>query len=132
MPVHWTHLTTTSADLDRSIEFYGTFCGLSVVKDRRLEGGSTVWLGPEPEPGELPRFVLVLMKGEVANKLDHLGFQCESRSEVDDIARKAERLGILEYPPEDSGGSVGYWTIIRDPDGHLIEFTHGQPLKGLD
>jgi len=27
---------------------------------------------------------------------------------------------------------VGYFAMVRDPDGHLIEFTFGQPLKGLE
>jgi hypothetical protein len=71
------------------------------------------------------------MKGEVTNRLDHLGFQCDSRGEVEAIATRSEKLGILEYAPTDSGGSVGYWTMIRDPDGHLVEFTYGQPLAGL-
>jgi hypothetical protein len=26
---------------------------------------------------------------------------------------------------------VGYFVIVREPSGHLVEFTHGQPLKGL-
>jgi hypothetical protein len=47
------------------------------------------------------------------------------------VAAEARRRGILVYPPQDSGGAVGYWTIIRDPDGHQVEFTFGQPLKGL-
>jgi lactoylglutathione lyase len=131
MATHWTHLTATVSDLERSVEFYRSVCGLSVVRDRRAEGGSTVWLGPPPAPGEHPTFVLVLMKGEVTNRLDHLGFQCDSRGEVEAIARESEKLGILEYAPTDSGGSVGYWTMIRDPDGHLVEFTFGQPLAGL-
>ena len=131
MARHWTHLTATVSDLERSVEFYSGVCGLSVVRDRRTEGGSTVWLGPPPAPGQQPTFVLVLMRGEVTNRLDHLGFQCDSRDEVEAIAKEAERLGILEYAPTDSGGSVGYWTMIRDPDGHLVEFTFGQPLAGI-
>jgi hypothetical protein len=26
---------------------------------------------------------------------------------------------------------VGYFAMVRDPDGHVVEFTFGQPLKGL-
>jgi hypothetical protein len=33
--------------------------------------------------------------------------------------------------PTDYGGSVGYFALVREPSGHLVEFTHGQPLKGL-
>ena len=63
--------------------------------------------------------------------MDHLGFQCDTREEVERIAEKAKEMGILVEPPTDSGGSVGYWTLLRDPDGHLVEFTHGQPIGGL-
>jgi hypothetical protein len=64
-------------------------------------------------------------------RIDHLGFQCAERSEVDRIAREGERLGILAEPPFEGGGDIGYVTMLRDPDGHLVEFTHGQPLRGL-
>ncbi|HEX8748905.1 MAG TPA: VOC family protein [Pyrinomonadaceae bacterium] len=129
--IRWTHITITVAEMERSIEFYSSVCGLEIVRDRRREGGGTVWLGYEPEDGEDPAFVLVLMQGEVTDRLDHFGFQCDSRAEVDSIAEDASRRGILAFAPTDSGGSVGYWTIIRDPDGHMVEFTCGQPLKGL-
>jgi len=29
------------------------------------------------------------------------------------------------------GGSVGYFVILREPGGNLVEFTFGQPLLGL-
>ena len=65
MATRWTHMTMTVADVRRSIEFYSSFCGLSVLRDRRLEGGGTVWLGPSAAPGELPTFLLVIGEGEV-------------------------------------------------------------------
>lgn len=132
MAVRWTHLTITVADFDRSIGFYTDFCGFAVLRDRRSEGGSTVWIGPPAPDDQLPIFLLVLMEGEVASRLDHLGFQCDSRAEVDAIAARGRELGIIVHPPTDSGGSVGYWTMIGDPDGHLVEFTYGQPIKGLN
>ncbi|HYG78826.1 MAG TPA: VOC family protein [Pyrinomonadaceae bacterium] len=131
MSVRWTHITITVGDINRSIDFYTSVCGLAVVRDRRRDGGGTVWLGYEPPAGEDPAFVLVIMEGEVTDRLDHFGFQCESREEVDAVAEDARRRGILVHPPQDSGGAVGYWTIIRDPDGHQVEFTFGQPLRGL-
>ena len=129
--IRWTHITIMVSDLQRAVDFYGAVCGLQVVRDRRREGGGTVWLGYPPAQGEDPLFVLVLMEGEVTNRMDHFGFQCDSREEVDRIAHEAQARGRLVYAPTDSGGSVGYWTILRDPDGHMIEFTCGQPLKGL-
>ncbi len=76
-------------------------------------------------------FVLVMVQDEVKSRLDHFGFQCDSREEVDRIAEQARQLNILVESPADIGGVVGYFTMVRDPDGHLIEFTFGQPLKGL-
>jgi lactoylglutathione lyase len=131
MAIRWTHITATVSDLERSIEFYTSFCNLKLLKDRRNEGGSTIWLGPEPAEGENATFVLVFTKGEVTNRLEHLGFQCDAKEQVDAIAEEAQRLGILVESPTLIGGSVGYFTVIKDPDGHQVEFTFGQPLKGL-
>src|ERR1044071_10347184 len=82
----WTHITINVSDLERSIDFYTSLCGLSIVRDRRPEGRHNVWVGPRPRPGEDPVFVLVLIQDEVKARLDHFGFQCESRAEVDRIA----------------------------------------------
>lgn len=132
MAIRWTHLTITVRNIERSIKFYTSFCGLTLVRDRRNEGGSTVWLGPKPEPGQNPVFLLVISEGEVTSHMDHLGFQCAQKEDVDQIADKARQLGILVQPPIEAGGTVGYLTMLRDPDGHIVEFTHGQPIEGLD
>lgn len=131
MPPRWTHITINCSDLDRSVEFYTSVCGLSIVRDRRTEGRHNVWLGPSVVPDEDPEFVLVMVQDEIKARLDHFGFQCDSREEVDQIAELARSQNFLIDPPTDVGGVVGYFTTITDPDGHLIEFTFGQPLKGL-
>jgi catechol 2,3-dioxygenase-like lactoylglutathione lyase family enzyme len=129
--VRWTHITINVSDIDRSVDFYTGICGLSIVRDRRKEGRHNVWLGPAIAAGEDPAFVLVMVQDAVKAHLDHFGFQCDSREEVDSIANLARSQNFLIDPPTDIGGVVGYFTTIRDPDGHLIEFTFGQPLKGL-
>lgn len=131
MPPRWTHITINTADLDAAVDFYTSLCGLSIVRDRRREGRHNVWLGPATNPAEDPTFVLVIVQDEVKFRLDHFGFQCDSREEVDRIAALARQKDILVEPPTDVGGVVGYFVMIRDPDGHLVEFTFGQPLKGL-
>ena len=131
MSIRWTHITISVSNIDRSIDFYTSFCRLSVVRDRRREGGGTVWLGLETPPGRKPTFLLVIGEGEVTSRMDHLGFQCALREQVDEMAERGRELGILVEPPTDLGDPVGYFTILRDPDGHLVEFTHGQPIEGL-
>ena len=131
MTVRWTHITIPVTDIDGSIGFFTGVCGLSIVRDRRLEGGATVWLGPRPETGADPTFVLVIQRGAVREPLDHFGFQCDHRDEVSAIAERARANGRLVKEPSDHGGSVSYTAVVREPSGHLVEFTHGQPLKGL-
>jgi lactoylglutathione lyase len=153
--ITWTHVALSVSDLERSVGFYREICGLSVVRDRRAEGGRTVWLGYPPARSEHderggagranavherseealtedPSFVLVLDPTATRpSTVDHLGFECSTRELVDEKARLGGELGILVGPPKDSGGSVGYWVMLRDPDGHRVEFSHGQPLRGL-
>ena len=131
MPPRWTHITINCSDINASVEFYTLLCGLTIVRDRRIEGRHNVWLGPATKPDEDPVFVLVIVQDEVKALLDHFGFQCDSRAEVDRIAEIARQQNILVQPPLDVGGVVGYFTMVRDPDGHAVEFTFGQPLKGL-
>ena len=127
----WTHFTLPVSDVDGSIQFFTHVCGLSVVRDRRLEGGSTIWIGPAPEDGRDPEFVLVIAKGNVEKPLDHFGFQCVSLSELYAIAENARSSGTLVTEPTFAGGSIGHFCMVREPSGHLVEFTYGQPLRGL-
>lgn len=129
--MRWTHFTLPVIDLAGSISFFTEVCGLTLVRDRRTEGGRTVWVGPRPVPGTDPEFVVVLYEGEVREPLDHFGFQCDSQQEVAELAARASRTGALVSGPTDAGGSVGYYAIVREPSGHLVEFTFGQPLRGL-
>ena len=131
MPPRWTHITINCSDIDASVSFYTSFCGLTIVRDRRIEGRHNVWLGPATKQGEDPTFVLVMVQEEVKARLDHFGFQCDSRAEVERLAELALTQNILVQPPLEVGGVVGYFITVRDPDGHLVEFTFGQPLKGL-
>ncbi len=49
--MRWTHFTLPVTDLVASIQFFTEDCQLSVVRDRRREGGNTVWLSPKPASG---------------------------------------------------------------------------------
>src|ERR1051325_7784117 len=84
----WTHITINCSNLERSIDFYTNLCGLTLVRDRRLEGRHNVWLGPPTKSGEDPLFALVIVQDEIKFRLDHFGFQCVSREEVEVIQAK--------------------------------------------
>ena len=126
---HLTHVALWSADVERSIAFYRKYCDLSVVHRRQEPGGAPViWLG-EREGAE---FVIVLIQrraehGDPAS-FAHFGFSCEDRGDVDRRAEMARVDGILDLPAADGGPVVGYYCIVRDPDGNPVEFSHGQSI----
>lgn len=127
-----THVALTCADVQRTIQFYRDYAGMHVVHERRDSSVTVAWVSRERED---PRFVLVLIEGQ-ANQpapppaVDHLGFACETRAEVDAIAAQANTQGVpvvvgpVQWPPP-----VGYFVIIEDPDANRVEFSHGQPIN---
>ncbi len=131
MAAHFTHITFTVSNFDRTIAFYQNVCEMDVVRDRRAEGGTTVWLGPSGADKHNPPFVFVIEEGPVTDRLDHIAFQCDTRDEIIAKANMGKTMNALYREPRDEGGSVGYYTMLRDPDGHIVEFTHGQPIKGI-
>jgi catechol 2,3-dioxygenase-like lactoylglutathione lyase family enzyme len=116
-----THIALPVTDLDDSAGFYERYARMHVV--HRREG--VLWLSDKTRP-----FAIVLIEAEaVTNPLRpmaHLGVACASRDEVDRLADLARAERVLISGPEDSGPPVGYWALLRDPDGHTLEVSHGQ------
>ncbi len=125
-----THVARPSRDVDATIEFYRDFAGLSVVHDRVDDGIRVVWLGEKLRRND---FVLVFIgvppQGDSpAHFASHLGYDVSSREQVDTLAARARDLGILEVPATDGGEIIGYYCMMKDPDGNLVEFSYGQPI----
>jgi catechol 2,3-dioxygenase-like lactoylglutathione lyase family enzyme len=123
-----THLALGVQNLERTIEFYRKHVKLHVVHDRNDDGVRVVWLS---ERAEQPAFVLVLFEVGVApgsGTLQHLGFAVGAREEVDAAAAAARAEGVLAIEPLYAGPIVGYFCMLRDPDGNQVEFSYGQPI----
>lgn len=124
-----THVALQVRDIEASIKFYERYCGMRIVHDR-TDDFRVVWIGWGEDP---PRFVLVLLdkpyKQNVPPPLQHLGFAVDSRAEVDAVYARAEADGApAPWPPVDAGPVVGYYCGLHDPDGNLVELSHGQRL----
>ena len=125
-----THIAIFARDIDRSVAFYRRYADLHEVH-RRVDGGiRVVWLA---EAGRETEFVIVLIEAEHAEPvhpapLAHIGYSVGSRADVDRVAGEAQQNGILTDGPRDAGPIVGYYCIVQDPDGNLVEFSHGQSL----
>jgi catechol 2,3-dioxygenase-like lactoylglutathione lyase family enzyme len=126
----FTHCALHVRDLDASIAFYRSYCGLHIVKEHGEGTGRTVWLA---SPGAEQTFVLVLLGDGPARSQDkedmtHYGFGVGSREDIDRIAARARGEGCLHWEPRDYAPPTGYLCAVRDPTGYVIEFSHGQPL----
>ncbi|MHC4931022.1 MAG: VOC family protein [Planctomycetota bacterium] len=125
-----THVALPVTDLDASIDFYSRFANMRVVHRRaqetRKERG-VAWLSDITRP-----FVLVLMEFDSVDAplgpFAHLGVACASREEVDRLSEQAQAEGRLRDAPADSRGPAGYFSSLRDPDGHTLELSYGQEV----
>ncbi len=126
----FTHCALHVSDIDASIAFYGRFCGLQVVHAHGDPAERTVWMAEE---GRQAAFVLVLVSGGRGQTrrdgdMTHYGFAVERRADVDALAEKARAAGCLYWEPQELPYPVGYLCALKDPDGYIVEFSHGQPL----
>lgn len=141
MKARWTHLALHVHRLEASIAFYARYTNLRIV-DRHSDASSTgmevAWLSDRSHDDELS-FVMVLQEGTPHNvpgakpqqplgPISHLGFDLASREEVDAVAGEAKKDGLLKFGPTFLNPYAGYLCIISDPDGHMVEFSHGQAL----
>ena len=118
-----THVALPVRSLAASVAFYAKYAGMHLVHQRP----GVVWVSDRTRP-----FALVLI--ETSNEIKpllpmaHLGVGLRSREEVDRLCGLAREEQCLAREPEDSGPPVGYWALLRDPDGHTLEVAFGQEL----
>lgn len=118
-----THVALAVRSLQASVAFYERYGGMHAVHRRH----GVVWLAD----GTRPLAVVLLETTEAVRPVlppAHLGVAVASRDRVDALCELAREEGCLLRPPEDSGPPVGYWALIRDPDGHTLEVAHGQDV----
>ena len=105
MTPEFTHCALHARDLDESIAFYESYCGLRIVKEHGKDRERTVWMAH----GDGAAFVLVLLGGgsERApdkNDMTHYGFAVASRADVDTIAERISLLGGVATLKGTDGG----------------------------
>ena len=130
MTPEFTHCALHVHDLDQSITFYESYCGLRVVKEHGQGDERTVWMANGGDRGE---FVLVLLGGgpdhaQDKDDMTHYGFAVSSRAEVDAITERGRREGRLFWEPQEFPSPTGCLCAVKDPSGYVIEFSYGQPL----
>lgn len=122
----FTHIALQVKDVQASARFYEDWCGMSVVNRH----GSSVWMA---SPGAEDSMVVALIPGlsrkfNGAANISHIGISVESRNDLMTLVARAKREGRLHWDLQKHDFPVGELFAIRDPDGYIIEFSHGQPL----
>ncbi len=125
-----THIALLCRDVEASVAFYGRYVELVEVHRRVDHGVTVVWMG---EPARPRAFVLVLISAEHNDVADpapvaHLGYAVAEHEDVDKMAAKGRSAGVAVHGPVEAGPIVGYFCLLRDPDGNQIEFSYGQSL----
>jgi lactoylglutathione lyase len=119
------HLALIVRDAQKTAEFYQRYCGMEVIHSREDGDFHIKWVRhPEQKDG----FMLVLLETLAestasSGNMDHLGIYVKSRADVDEIANLARADGILMDGPAYAGEIVGYYCMVQDPDGNLVEFS---------
>jgi catechol 2,3-dioxygenase-like lactoylglutathione lyase family enzyme len=118
-----THVALPVHSLAASVAFYAKYAGMQVVHSRP----GVAWVSDRTRPFAI---VLIETSSEIKPLLPmaHLGVGVRSREEVDRLSQLARDDQCLAREPEDSGAPVGYWALMRDPDGHTLEVAFGQEL----
>ncbi len=119
------HIAMIVKDAVVSAEFYKRYCGMETVHERNENDIHVRWIRI---PSQKDGFMIVLLEtlGELSSEpgnMDHLGFYVEGRKDVDEIAELARKEGILLEGPGYAGPVVGYYCMVRDPDGYMAEFS---------
>jgi catechol 2,3-dioxygenase-like lactoylglutathione lyase family enzyme len=126
--IGFTHVSLPVTDLDRSVDFYCRFAGMTVIDRLRdpVTGNEAARLSDGTRP-----FALALIK--TGRPVDvpvtfpaHLGVGCPSKDDVNRLAGEAKVDGSLFKEPVDAGFPLGYWALLTDPDGHHLELSYGQ------
>jgi lactoylglutathione lyase len=125
----WHHIQFKVKDADLSIRFYSEYLGMGAVMDQKdSDGRRWVWLRFSENP-YAPLFVLVENNqfgkaGSLAMSLQHLSFRLPDLKPVEEISAKAKKDDCLVEAAQYGGHMRGYFCLISDPDGNLLEFSY--------
>jgi len=119
------HAAFTVRDLSVSVPWYEALFDASPVLDEdtdpdfhhtvyMLGNGTLIGLHQHGTPAPTERF------SEFRVGLDHVGFGCANRGELERWARRLDELGIKHGGIKDA--SYGSGVSFRDPDGIALEF----------
>jgi len=123
-------------DADLSIRFYSEYLGLTAIVDQKdAEGARWVWMRFLENP-HAPLYVFFedsqWKKPEKApeTSFQRLGFRMTDLDPVEEVSERAKKENCLVEAAHYGGHLRGYFCVVQDPDGNLLEFSYFVSPKG--
>lgn len=119
------HVAVTVSDIEVSGPWYRALIGADPVLDEHTDGGfrHLVWSFGNGTLFGIHQHDRSIAPGEFTEfraGLDHVGFGCETRAELEHWAGRLDDLGIAHEGVVDA--HYGSGLSFRDPDGVALEF----------
>jgi lactoylglutathione lyase len=138
----WTHVAIPVTDIDKAIEFYTSITPLVVVFRNEDADGKAAWLTNDKQVETPLVLVLAEFMPHLAGRFGiepgkphptlspfaHLGMELPNKEDVDAVAERARKLGVLSWEPQQMAEHVGYICACKDPDGNIVEFSWNQKV----
>ena len=125
----WHHILFKVKDADLSIRFYSEYLGMGAVFDQRDgDGKRWVWMRFSDNPYapllgfiEEPQWKAT---AGASSSLQSLSFRLPDLKPVEEISAKAKKDNCLAEAAHYGGHMKGYFCVLSDPDGNLLEFSY--------
>jgi len=117
------HVAMRTKDVSAAANFYRELAGMEVIQERKESEHCVIWMRMPQSPDGL--FIVFIEDPNLSGlpfTFEHFGIDVPSRKDVDEIAERARELGALVEGPGYGGRIIGYYCIVRDPDGNGVEF----------
>ncbi len=116
------HIALSVRDIEKSTDWYTRLFDLNVVADFTEPAPMRVLMAPSGQAIDLRQDPQV-RPGDFTQEnigLDHVGFVCADRAELDAWQGRLSDEGVTQSPIQES--PFGWHLNFRDPDGIALEF----------
>lgn len=116
------HIALSVHDIDKSADWYARLFDLTLVAEVEEPAPMKIFMTPQGQAIDLRQDPRVHSEGFTQERvgLDHVGFVCQTRDELDGWLRRLQGHGVEESGIEQS--PFGWHLNFRDPDGIPLEF----------
>jgi catechol 2,3-dioxygenase-like lactoylglutathione lyase family enzyme len=116
------HIAFSVHDIDKSADWYVRLFDLTLVAEVEEPAPMKIFMTPQGQAIDLRQDPAVAPEGFTQERvgLDHVGFVCSERAELDAWQRRLQDHGVVESGIEAS--PFGWHLNFRDPDGIPLEF----------